>query len=112
MHPARAAAHAHAAADRHLPHDAIARREAGHAATDLDDGSRPLVARDDRVGRDPHPEVRQRAFEDLDVGAADADGARRDQQFALAGNRVGPLDQFEPLAAMEFDCVHLKQPSS
>ena len=67
------------------------------------------MAGDDRVLGEPHPEVGQRALEDLDVGAADADAGRRDQQLALARGRVGPLDQLEPFVAMELDCAHVMQ---
>ena len=108
------AAHAHAAADRDLPHDAIAGREPGHAAADVDHRAGPLVARHDRELGQPHPEIGQRALEDLDVGAADPDGGRRDQQLALPRGGVGPLDDLEPLFAMELDCVHMRieQPSN
>ncbi len=80
---------------------------------DVHDLARPLVAGHDRVRRDPHPEVGQRALEDLDVGAADADRGRRDQQLALAGGRVRALDELEPFTAVEFDCTHsrIEQPS-
>jgi hypothetical protein len=56
--------------------------------------------------RDPHPEVRERALEDLDIGAADADRRGRDQQLPLTRGGVGPLDQLEPFAAVEFDSAH------
>ena len=113
---ARAAAHADAAADRDLPHDAVARREPGARPRPTSTTS-PVHSwpGHDRVRRDPHPEVGQRALEDLDVGAADADGGRRDQQLALARGRVGPLDQLEPFVAVELDRVHgprrIEQPS-
>ena len=73
---------------------------------DVHDHARPLVAGDDRVLGEAHPEVRQRALEDLDVGAADPHGRRRDQQLALARGRVGSLDDLEPFVAVKLDRAH------
>ena len=106
VRPAGAAAHADAAADRHLPHDAVAGREAVDAGADVHHHAGPLVPGDDRVLREPHPEVGERALEDLDVGAADPHRRRRDQQLALARGRVGPLDDLEPFVTVELDCAH------
>src|SRR4051812_13799074 len=95
MAAAGEAAHADTAADRDLPDHAVARGEARDAAADLDDRSGPLVTGHDRVLRDAHSKVRERTFEDLDVGAADPDARRLDQQLALAGAGIWALDDLE-----------------
>ena len=63
---------------------------------DVHDLARPLVPRHDRVLGEAHPEVGQRALEDLDVGAADADARTARSAARPLRRRIGPLDQFEP----------------
>ena len=98
-----AAARADAAADRVLAHDLVAGREAGDARPHLDHVTDPLVPRHDRVLRQALAEIDERALEDLDVGAADADRVGRDQQLARTGRRIRARDELQPLASVELD---------
>ena len=100
--PVRLAAAAGPAAmadDHSLADDAVARRHRFDVRPDLDDGARPLVARDDREAHPPR--VGEDAGHHLDVGPAQARLAALDEDVVgphgrrlhlSVGDRVGSLD--------------------
>ena len=84
----------------------VAGLETGYLGANSHDLSGPLVARDDRVAK--RDDVA--AFEELDVGVANTDGARSNQYFVFCDVWNRKLVYLGNAFGNKFKCLHFQKP--
>src|SRR5262249_14935904 len=89
-------------ADHAFADHPVAGRELRDAVPDPGDLAGPLVTGDDRIAH--RDDVA--ALEQIDVGAADADRARRDEHLVIGDPRNRPLRHLGPIVLDESQCLH------